>query len=284
MAFAHLAFVYLSDAINSGPGQLGPTSGRSANFVLNAFPGVQEAVSAIPYVFFREWLMPFMPVSIGVFVALFIRSTRRTALFTVAGVFLYIVAAAAVLHLSHERGAYLLPLAWFGATLTIQLVNRKWRPALLVVALVLLINNLGRLGSTKSVEEIALGCRQAAGDQPIAFLPVTFADSNLRYVWLADAEAIYLYRWLLLKPKFLPDFILRLDDQIRALVEEGHAAVMTCSGRDFLHSDDARALSTGAPTFAEHFDSNYELIGFPSENPVVWRVYLKERADLPSDE
>ena len=86
----------------------------------------------------REWLWPFLPLSVAPIVALFVRSTRRLA-------FAFWVAAGAFLAMTVillfgklvERGAYHLPLAWPAALLLLALVSRPWQLAALVLSVVL---------------------------------------------------------------------------------------------------------------------------------------------------
>lgn len=88
-------------------------------------PRVPWAPHEVAALLWREWVFPFLPLSLATCAALAVRAQRRFALLLLVGIAPLLGLSWLLLHRElYERGAYLLPFAWPGALL----VTCWWRP------------------------------------------------------------------------------------------------------------------------------------------------------------
>lgn len=95
-------------------------------------PRVPWAPHEVAGLLWREWIFPFLPLSVATCAALALRAQRRFALLLLVGIAPLLGLSWLLLHRElYERGAYLLPFAWPGALL----VAGWWRPRLQLTAI-----------------------------------------------------------------------------------------------------------------------------------------------------
>lgn len=114
-------------------------------------PRVPWAPHEIAALWWREWLYPFLPLSIATCAALAVRAQRRRALAILVGIVPLLGLVWILLHRElRERGAYLLPFSWPAAVLVVG----WWRGWLQGVALALALTlAIGQIWTHDRVEE-----------------------------------------------------------------------------------------------------------------------------------
>lgn len=208
----------------------------------------------------REWLWPFLPLSVVPIVGLFGRATRRFALaWCVAASAFLVMTVILLFGKLVERGAYQLPLAWPAAVLLLALAPR----ALQVAALL--------LGSTLSVAAVFAHDHPYENPDVVADLAAAAQHRQLFVVCADMPEYEPLLRdlpavpcaplfWLgQLVAQGYDAFVARFDEVVGRQLDAGRAVVFTTRAFQLLST---LPEPTIARLMHEHLPAHYETVPF----------------------
>ncbi|MCB9872380.1 MAG: hypothetical protein H6837_21175 [Planctomycetes bacterium] len=226
----------------------------------------------------REWLWPFLPVSIGCLLALRRRSERRLAVVLQLLVLPYAMLTAVLVY-DDEFGAYILPLAWPAAVLTVRTIHGRWLPLLLVAAALVGGVRLWRHETISCTRQAARALTAERGERDLFLLPVTTEDLELCFVGLPGVPFYYLPQ-LVRYPReavqaFLPQLDPQLDQRIDAELAAGRTVVLTESGRLALRSASAATVSGAPRLVADHLEARYRTDPITAPGFSGWRLVAR---------
>ena len=228
-----------------------------------------ELPRALGFRLLREWLWPYLPLSVAGLATLAAPGVRRRALLFAAALAGYLLLATVLLwpfRDNDEHGAYLLPLAWPAALLVVRALPAATRVLVLLSVVVALVQ-IGQHDRPERSRAFADGLRaHAAPATP--FLIVGYYDDVEALVihLLPELEGHYLALQRLppLSEALLPRLLARLDQEIDAQRSAGHPAYI---------SDDA-CTSLSSAFFADP--------AVPGSQPLLPRLlaHLRQRYEF----
>ncbi len=254
-ALAHVGVTTVLAWIQPGRGRA-PFADQVA--FLFEFDSDGHSLSSVWRVVRDEWLIAFMPLAVTSLVAICRRQTRALGVAVLACVCVYLGFAFALLDDINERGAYLLPLAFPLAWLTLQACGARIAALAGLIALVTAFAEvrahdhttpaawLPGLVALSHESPVALICRDVGEQEPITRslpdIPVLRVDSLLASADVGEAG--------------YPAFCAAFDAQAAFLHGLGRVVLITRSAHEAL-------LATGNPFFIrflrEHLPQNYAI-------------------------
>lgn len=136
----------------------------------------------------REWLRPFLPLSVVPVVALLVPATRRLAVAVCVSTLAYLAFTVVLLFGKlEERGAYQLPLAWPAALLLLALVSRPLQVACLVGSAALAVHDVVRHDHPYENPQLVADLRSASERESLF---VICADSSEYEPLLRDLPSV----------------------------------------------------------------------------------------------
>ncbi|MCA8950808.1 MAG: hypothetical protein KDE27_14995 [Planctomycetes bacterium] len=215
-----------------------------------------------PAVFYREWVVPFLPWSVGALAALANRRSRPLAWAALAMVALYLGPNVVFLgfHAIHEQGAYFVPIAPVAVLATAAFVTRRGFLIAIAAGAIVTVLTVSPGWRHPVPPEYGIGVRELDGEQKIALVTgsreeldgARAAVKGLMAMWLGGVVNGYVSL-----PQPAPPFAQWFDgwyDGLRAL---GMTAVLSESARDFFATTDDPQLG---PFWREHVPARYEVV------------------------
>jgi len=161
-------------------GTLGATD--PFDYVLRSLDSIDLARQAWPTLL-HEWLQPYAPLSALLVVAVFFARQRRSALLLHAILLVYLAATMTLVQAwTDERGAYLLPLLAPGILITLQVVRRRWWPALFVGTLACGVLFRGEPGREVPDRVFGQAAAAMAAEQSTVFVVAEFPEMDGAFV------------------------------------------------------------------------------------------------------
>jgi hypothetical protein len=201
----------------------------------NQLAATEDLAFRIPYALglrtVKEWLWPYLPLSVAGFAALGIPRLRRRALLFALALGTYLAVATILLWPfwpNHEHGAYLLPLAWPAALLIVAAWPPQGRLAILAVSLAVAVAQVAIHDRPERSRSFAEGLRNHAGDTR-PFVIVGYYDDveALLIHLLEDTEYLALQQVLPAAPEAFPAIAAKLDRKIAQVWGEGRPVYLT---------------------------------------------------------
>lgn len=248
-------------------GAADPPTGHLALRLTQLF-GTEHLERELPYALGRrallEWLWPYAPLSVAAWLGFAVASERaRTLAFT--GMFAAYLTLATVLLWpfaeTGESGAYLLPLAWPAALLTVAAWPRALQWALLALSAALAAVQVESHDRPEPARAFATGLRALAGEPPPMLLVGYYDDVEALVIHLLpDTPFVALQDVLALPADKLPAIAQRLDALIVAARAEGRRVYLSQDGYDSLASPFFAAAQPLAPALLAHLRARHELL------------------------
>lgn len=238
---------------------------------------------AAPVTLWQEWIWPFLPLSLAWLPAMWIRRDRALGIAFLLGLLGYLQCAFLIVGSFCERGAYLLPLAWPAAWLTVRVFgpSRAW--LLAGLALVLAVLAVGR-HDARPLDAMARGWRAAVGDRPVYQLIAAPADFEFVQLHRPELfgypplEPIAREFWDLvdaceIDAALLPGLLPVLDSILAGKHHSGRWLVVSEASLRFLDElpDWIERRDTG-PLLARHLRDRYRLEPIASEGFTGYRL------------
>lgn len=272
VALAHFTFTIIDTAWKDYAGLLGSNTSRSMDVLLDDFQRTIALVASLPLTIWKEWALPFFPLSLTLLSGCFVSPFRKQSVYVTLGVLIYVVASFMVLKTITEYGAYFLPMAWACAVVTVRVFGQRVCIGLILISLAGSIGQVivrDRQAESQTTAEVML---EASEGQPITQLVSNNLGTELHFIWLPDEGMIYLPKFLRFKPQKLLSVLPALDAEIEQRIAEGHRVFITEQGLDFFSSNPTASESVTATMLLNHLQDQYVLDGIPAEDPRVWRL------------
>ncbi len=243
---------------------------RSADFVRGGFRHPQ-GLEWLPLVLRQEALLPFLPLSLLWFPALFRRATRPEALAFVLSCLPYSWGALMLLVGEEERGAYLLPLAIPAAWLAARALPRPAALLALGLSAVLAVAAVRRHDDPSAYRAFARAVREATGDRPALVLVGDGLELSALLSELPDWRAQALDLVAPLEARQVRLLFPRFAEGIREARAKGLEVYLSEGGRRYL-ADPKAHLHGAGPVFLRLLEEGFRLLEVRSSRPRFWRL------------
>jgi hypothetical protein len=208
----------------------------------------------------REWVWPFLPLSLVPIAGLFVRATRRFALACCAAAAVFLAMTVVLLFGKWiERGAYQLPLAWPAALLLLALAPRALQGAALVLAAGLATWTVRAHDQPYENPQLVADLAAAAQDAKLFVVCADLAEYEPLIRDLPSVSSSPLMWLAQLLPQGYDRFVAHLDNCLGPYLGAGYAVVFT---------ERAFALLSQFPeptlvrVMREHFPAHYTTAPF----------------------
>ncbi len=221
-------------------------------------------------VFWREWGLPFLPLSLATLAALGVAARRRLALGLLLGIAPLLGLSWLLLHRElDERGAYLLPFAWPAAVLVVGWWPRRAQVAAIVGALALAIGQVAWHDRARDDPNWTRVLRPAVGTDRALVICFTAAEVNqtLRDIPAAVPRPIHALAEAILRG--YEGLCAEFDAWVAPYLDAGHAVWITPEAMKLL---DAMATPEVRRFRQEHLAQRYRVEPFADAGFPVVRV------------
>ncbi|HHI78393.1 MAG TPA: hypothetical protein ENK02_00260 [Planctomycetes bacterium] len=246
--------------------------GHSVDFLQEGFhhpTGIRE----LPGIFWYEFLWPFFPYSLSLFLALRIKSARAEVLALLVALLPYLLGALRLIAGDPEFGAYLIPLAPLAAYLSCRALG-IWALFLLLPAFGVQ-HSIREIFDQKDAYQVRVqGLRRATGNKPSLLL---IGDPEEFSAFLAQAPAYRLFPLDLVAKIRLEDFpsaLQSLDHKLHAEWAKGEQVLLTGGGRAYL--EDPRKTLEKGPLLLKFLQSRYQLLPRRAKGFEAWLLRPKK--------
>ena len=247
---------------------LGLMGGAGRSFAaLLAYLRAQWSAPAPLATVWHEWLWPFLPLSAVWLPALARRGERLLGAGLLVALLAYLVAAATLLGGDREFGAYLLPLAWPAALLTVRTLQRlPRRPplwaattiALVAASLSLGVTHVARHDQAQQARAFAAGLREITRGEPAFLLIGGYAELEACFVALPEVPFKVLIEESKMDPSLLPQALPAFDLWLAGWQVQ-HAVFLTNGGADYLRDPYWTPTGPSGPLLLAHLQQSYRL-------------------------
>lgn len=257
-ALVHAAYAVALPIVLSWFGLRAPVSDVVA--YTTTFFANPPGLGVVPKTVFLDWLVPFLPISVMWFLAVFERGHRRETLGFGLSLIVYLGVTSVLIRGLGEQGAYLAPLAFVAALLTLAAFRRPMLAGLvalaIVVSVVSVIENDRPKGDARYAADLS-----TAVDIEHSYLilgtadeidPVLRAGLKLDFFLITDSlELLANVKSDEQRSSLLAAFDAALD----AKVAEGRSIYLTDGALRILHED-----SSVTRELDEHLETRYRLV------------------------
>lgn len=250
-----------------------PVQGGAAPGFLLAMMEMQGlAVSALPMLVWRDWLVPFAPVSVLAWFAL--RGARVETLGLVVALGAYLGATLLLLGDATEHGAYVLPLAWPAAVLTVRAL-RPWALGLaLLVGLGLGVRWVAGHDQPEPSRAFAAAARTLASAQPAMFFAGTFREFDAFLIHAPELKWKDMIDDASLPPEAIAVAMPMLASWVRAQRASGEVVYLTEGLFEYLAAPSIGSHPETGPVLAQALRETFTLV------PVAEGAFRGFRVDL----
>lgn len=189
----------------------------------------------IPRTLWRDWLMPYLPVSATLLALLAVPRARAAALAAVlACVPFHAISWLLFYDAETEYGAYTTAMVWPTAIVVAVFCRARWLRTLMVLAAVAVSAHLwSRLGELPHSRDTAAAVRTATGGREAIWIVGNHLDAQAILTRSVPMEVVSLPELLILHPA-ATDILPRIDAFVARLAADGKPAVVTSNAFDQL--------------------------------------------------
>lgn len=207
-----------------------------------------------------EWLVPYLPLSILWLLGLRSPCTRK-----MVGAFAicltgYLLFTFFLLGDYPEYGAYLLPLAWPAALLTVSSLPRWLVCSAVIVGLSTGLHMIAQYDVPERGEEYAAGFRHLFEEQKCLLLVGDYVDLEARFVQMPDQPYLFILDVATLKPDAVEKALPQVDAHLRREMRRYERLILTAGAEQLMSASSiVTQARTGGSVLLEFLRSQYRL-------------------------
>ncbi len=205
----------------------------------------------------REWLWPYLPLSVAWLAGFRGQPTRALAWATLAALVVFVGASAVVLGHWQEHGAYLLPLAPLAASIAVRALPWSLAVAGIAASCLLALIAVGSHDRPERPRDYAAGVRELAGDRDVLLLIGDYADIEACFVELPGVEFFFALDTPALVASGDPALRAQLDGYIQRKRAANAAVYLTRAAEERLRAPQTQAQFPGAAMLHQHLRQQY---------------------------
>ncbi|MEM7201717.1 MAG: hypothetical protein AAF628_15720 [Planctomycetota bacterium] len=245
--------------------------GTAAGFVAGLAEHVRSA-QHFAEVAWSEWLWPFATASLTWWLCFCRRGQRRLGLGLLGALAVYLPAAALVLSLGPERGAYLLPLAVPAAALGVAALPRRVAQAAVLISLALAVAGVWSHDERDAARAFRRGVHAAVAPYKPFVLVGDPAEveaclvANLEFIVVLDSSFLLGGQNEKIRRGF--------DRHLRNRIADGYRVLLTESADAQMRDEEVLAAFPPAATWTTHLRATYDFDRVPGRHRAFqgWRL------------
>lgn len=223
-----------------------------------------------------EAIWPYLPLSITWWLAWTRRASGPTAVALAAAALPYLAISCLLVPGYNEHGAYLLPLTWVAALLTVRRLDSRVCSLLLLVSLPVAVMQVWFHDDPGRSRAYAAGVREIAGTKTVCLIVGHQRDYEACVITMPSTDFFDIAKLGMLDPGTIRQALPSMDAVMQETIAEGTLVLLTAGAYGCIASPELTRRFPGGTVLREHLERNYVFVPVMARGFAGWRVLPRD--------